>query len=49
MRPAWLLTLALSLAGCGIKGAPRPPLDEPEPAAQASAQAPDGGCCREKR
>lgn len=45
MRGWWLLLVGVLAVGCGIKGAPRPPLDEPTPAPRPLAAAPDAGCC----
>lgn len=47
---AWvLLAVVACLLGCGIKGPPRPPLDEPGfGAPQPVSAAPDAGCCRER-
>lgn len=44
-----LLTLLLALGvACGIKGPPRPPLEEPARPATTPplVDAPDAGCCR---
>lgn len=48
MRP-WVLALLLCTAACGIKGLPRPPLDEPARATPALVDPPDAGCCQETR
>jgi hypothetical protein len=44
----WLLMAVLGLA-CGIKGPPRPPLDEPPGAGPPLVPVPDAGCCQEPR
>ncbi len=38
----WVITALILAAGCGVKGAPRPPRPPPEPP-PASAPAPDAG------
>lgn len=49
MRVGWLVLLGVLAAGCGIKGAPRPPLDEPTPVPRPLVDAPDAGCCEVKK
>jgi len=45
-----LLSVAcLLLAACGIKGPPRPPLDEVAPPTPALVAPPDAGCCTEAK
>lgn len=39
-----LLLLVLALGACGIKGPPKPPLE-----ATAPDEAPDAGCCQERK
>ncbi|GMU58734.1 MAG: hypothetical protein AMXMBFR34_04970 [Myxococcaceae bacterium] len=43
-----LCVLLLVFAACGIKGPPRPPLDDTRPASPVVAT-PDAGCCQEAK
>ncbi|MCC6332757.1 MAG: hypothetical protein IT380_02065 [Myxococcales bacterium] len=43
-----LCVLLLVFAACGIKGPPRPPLDDARPASAVVAT-PDAGCCQEAK
>ena len=49
MRAAFVVLVLVAAGACGIKGAPRPPLDEPTPVARPLVDVPDAGCCEAKR
>ncbi|MEW5742439.1 MAG: hypothetical protein AB1938_26210 [Myxococcota bacterium] len=48
MRRLFLLLLLVSSVACGIKGPPRPPLEDTRPPSPAVTP-PDAGCCQEAR